>query len=181
MAMCSVDRKAMGIWMTTINKSTSKGFLVDAQVMDSLVISLSKFTSVLNPSSPKPALAFGENDKMRMATEAVFALSSRHEALLVSHTLLGLRRRYASSMWNASALQNMRLVILLIRNIAAGGCRRRECVSSDLHVCEKCFNIGNCGWQTSSKSLNSILLATGHNHAASCMAGLLRFLHRVYI
>ncbi len=80
---------AMGLWVTTINKGTPTGFLMGAQVMDSLVISLSKFTSVLNPSSPKPALAFGENDKMRMATEAVFALSSRHEAHLVSHTLLG--------------------------------------------------------------------------------------------
>lgn len=51
------------------------------QVMDSLVISLSKFTSVLNPSSPKPAMAFGENDKMRMATETVFALASRWASL----------------------------------------------------------------------------------------------------
>eukprot|EP00884_Botryococcus_braunii_P022699 jgi/Botrbrau1/9112/Bobra.0305s0016.2 len=48
------------------------------EVMDSLVISLSKFTSVLNPTSPKPAMAFGENEKMRMATETVFALASRY-------------------------------------------------------------------------------------------------------
>lgn len=46
-------------------------------VMDSLVVSLSKFTAALDPSTPRPALAFGENEKARMATQALFTLANR--------------------------------------------------------------------------------------------------------
>lgn len=45
--------------------------------MDSLVVSLSKFTSMLNPLAFKPVIAFGENDKARAATEAVFTVANR--------------------------------------------------------------------------------------------------------
>ena len=47
------------------------------EVMDSLVVSLSKFTSILDPGTPKPALAFGENEKVRMATQTMFTLANR--------------------------------------------------------------------------------------------------------
>ena len=45
--------------------------------MDSLVVSLSKFTSPLNPLAPKPVISFGDNDNARMATEAVFTVANR--------------------------------------------------------------------------------------------------------
>lgn len=67
----------MCLFVSSVGDWLNGGCLPVLKVMDSLVISLSKFTSVLNPSSPKPAMAFGENDKMRMATETVFALASR--------------------------------------------------------------------------------------------------------
>ena len=47
------------------------------QVMDSMLVSLSKFTAVLNPAALKPAVTFGENEKARMATETVFLLANR--------------------------------------------------------------------------------------------------------
>ena len=47
------------------------------QVMDSLVVSLSKFTSPLNPLAFKPVVTFGENEKARIATEAVFTVANR--------------------------------------------------------------------------------------------------------
>lgn len=47
------------------------------EVMDSLIVSLSKFTSILDPSVAKPTLAFGENEKARMATQAMFTLANR--------------------------------------------------------------------------------------------------------
>ena len=47
------------------------------EVMDSLVVSLSKFTASLDPAAPKPALAFGENEKARMATQTLFTLANR--------------------------------------------------------------------------------------------------------
>ena len=45
--------------------------------MDSLVVSLSKFTSPLNPLAFKPVITFGENEKARVATEAVFTVANR--------------------------------------------------------------------------------------------------------
>lgn len=42
------------------------------QVMDSLVVALSKFTMLLNPAVPKPTVAFGEDGKARMSMEAIF-------------------------------------------------------------------------------------------------------------
>lgn len=45
--------------------------------MDSLVVSLSKFTSLLNPAAFKPVVVFGENEKARAATEAVFTVANR--------------------------------------------------------------------------------------------------------
>lgn len=37
------------------------------EVMDSIVVSLCKFTAVLNPNGPKPTIAFGEDYKARQA------------------------------------------------------------------------------------------------------------------
>ncbi|KAK9828895.1 hypothetical protein WJX72_002652 [[Myrmecia] bisecta] len=48
------------------------------EVMDSLLVSLTKFTALLNPAASKPAVAFGENEKARMATETVFELANRY-------------------------------------------------------------------------------------------------------
>ncbi|KAL0041048.1 hypothetical protein WJX77_003321 [Trebouxia sp. C0004] len=48
------------------------------EVMDSLVVSLSKFTSPLNPLAFKPVVTFGENEKARIATEAVFTVANRY-------------------------------------------------------------------------------------------------------
>ncbi len=48
------------------------------QVMDSLVVSLSKFTFPLNPLAFKPVVTFGENEKARIATEAVFTVANRY-------------------------------------------------------------------------------------------------------
>lgn len=53
------------------------------EVMDSLVVSLSKFTSILDPSTSKPALAFGENEKVRMATQTMFTLANRSGSSLL--------------------------------------------------------------------------------------------------
>jgi len=50
--------------------------------MDSLVVSLSKFTSPLNPLAFKPVVTFGENEKARIATEAVFTVANRYVAAL---------------------------------------------------------------------------------------------------
>ena len=47
------------------------------EVMDSLIVSLSKFTAILDPAASKPALAFGENEKARMATQTMFTLANR--------------------------------------------------------------------------------------------------------
>ena len=54
------------------------------QVMDSLVVSLSKFTAPLTPgASPKPIVAFGFDDKGRMATETIFTVANRQVCLFV--------------------------------------------------------------------------------------------------
>ena len=45
--------------------------------MDSLVESLSKFTALLNPAMPRTAVAFGENEKARSATQTFFAIANR--------------------------------------------------------------------------------------------------------
>lgn len=45
--------------------------------MDSLVVSLCKWTTLLEPSHPKPAVAFGEHPKARLATEVVFQVANR--------------------------------------------------------------------------------------------------------
>ncbi|XP_077214275.1 ARF guanine-nucleotide exchange factor GNOM-like [Tasmannia lanceolata] len=47
-------------------------------VLDDLVVSLCKFTTLLNPSSvDEPVLAFGDDTKARMATVAVFTIANR--------------------------------------------------------------------------------------------------------
>lgn len=48
------------------------------EVMDSLVVSLCKFTTMLNPAVPKPTVAFGEDFKSRQAAETVFMLANRY-------------------------------------------------------------------------------------------------------
>ncbi len=55
------------------------------QVMDSLVVSLSKFTSPLNPLAFKPVVTFGENEKARIATEAVFTVANRYARAFHKH------------------------------------------------------------------------------------------------
>ncbi|GMH15286.1 hypothetical protein Nepgr_017127 [Nepenthes gracilis] len=48
-------------------------------VLDDLVISLCKFTTLLNPSSAEePVLAFGDDSKARMATVTVFTIANRY-------------------------------------------------------------------------------------------------------
>ena len=47
------------------------------QVMDALVVSLAKWTVLLDPQAQKPSVAFGDNAKACLATEAVFALANR--------------------------------------------------------------------------------------------------------
>ncbi|XVF03282.1 hypothetical protein REPUB_Repub04eG0248000 [Reevesia pubescens] len=48
-------------------------------VLDDLVVSLCKFTTLLNPSSvEEPVLAFGDNSKARMATVTVFTIANRY-------------------------------------------------------------------------------------------------------
>ncbi|KAI4299535.1 hypothetical protein L6164_032986 [Bauhinia variegata] len=48
-------------------------------VLDDLVVSLCKFTALLNPSSvEKPVLAFGDDAKARMATVTVFTIANRY-------------------------------------------------------------------------------------------------------
>jgi hypothetical protein len=46
-------------------------------VLDSLVESLTKYTLVLNPASPKAAVLFGFNAKAKLATETIFELANR--------------------------------------------------------------------------------------------------------
>ena len=48
-----------------------------AQVMDSLVVLLCKWTQILDPTAAKPAVAFGELPKCRMAMEVVFQVANR--------------------------------------------------------------------------------------------------------
>ncbi|CAL8465729.1 g5265 [Coccomyxa elongata] len=48
------------------------------EVLDSLLASLTKYTALLNPLSPKASVLFGLYDKARMATEAVFELANRY-------------------------------------------------------------------------------------------------------
>ena len=47
------------------------------QVMDNLVASLGRYTQLLNPAFAKPAIAFGESDKARLAAEAVFNIANQ--------------------------------------------------------------------------------------------------------
>ncbi|KAL3654263.1 hypothetical protein CASFOL_003944 [Castilleja foliolosa] len=48
-------------------------------VLDDLLVSLCKFTSLLNPSSvEEPVLAFGDDAKARMATVTVFTIANRY-------------------------------------------------------------------------------------------------------
>ena len=47
------------------------------QVMDALVVSLAKWTVLLDPHAPRPSVAFGDNPKARLATEAIFLLANR--------------------------------------------------------------------------------------------------------
>ncbi len=53
--------------------------------MDSLVVSLSKFTFPLNPLAFKPVVTFGENEKARVATEAVFTVANRYARAFHKH------------------------------------------------------------------------------------------------
>lgn len=45
--------------------------------MDSLVVSLCKWTTLLDPNVPKPTVAFGEHPKACMAMEVVFQVAHR--------------------------------------------------------------------------------------------------------
>ena len=47
-------------------------------VMDNLVISLCKFSALLNPTALKPAVTFGNDDKARVAVVCVFSLAHRY-------------------------------------------------------------------------------------------------------
>ena len=62
------------------------------QVLDSLITSLTKHTSLLNPAVPQAAIAFGADELSCLATETMFELANRsgpapnalRHALLVS-------------------------------------------------------------------------------------------------
>eukprot|EP00898_Chlorokybus_atmophyticus_P000253 jgi/Chlat1/1228/Chrsp115S01684 len=46
-------------------------------VLDNLVISLCKFTTLLNPTAEKPSVAFGNDTKARMAAVTVFSIANK--------------------------------------------------------------------------------------------------------
>eukprot|EP00899_Mesostigma_viride_P015080 jgi/Mesvir1/23573/Mv18269-RA.2 len=46
-------------------------------VLDNLVVSLCKFTTLLNPTAQKPCVAFGEDIKARMAALTVFSIANK--------------------------------------------------------------------------------------------------------
>ena len=48
------------------------------QVMDRLVVALSKFTALLDASAAKPVLAFGENERARLAMQTLFTIANRN-------------------------------------------------------------------------------------------------------
>ncbi|KAK9918480.1 hypothetical protein WJX75_004379 [Coccomyxa subellipsoidea] len=48
------------------------------EVLDSLMVALTKYTALLNPASPKATIAFGLNPKARAATETLFELANRY-------------------------------------------------------------------------------------------------------
>lgn len=47
------------------------------QVLDSLITSLAKHTSILNPAMPQASIAFGADELSCMATETMFELANR--------------------------------------------------------------------------------------------------------
>ena len=47
------------------------------EVVDSIVVSLSKFATVLHPGAPKSVVAFGESEKARLAVETMFTIANR--------------------------------------------------------------------------------------------------------
>lgn len=49
---------------------------------DSAVLVLAKFTTTLNPSIPKPRVAFGRDPKACAAVEAMLQMVNRYDALL---------------------------------------------------------------------------------------------------
>jgi hypothetical protein len=49
------------------------------------VASLSRYTQLLNPAFAKPAIAFGESDKARLAAEAVFNIANQCVSCLLHH------------------------------------------------------------------------------------------------
>ena len=50
--------------------------------------SLSRYTQLLNPAFAKPAIAFGESDKARLAAEAVFNIANQCVSRLCISTWL---------------------------------------------------------------------------------------------
>lgn len=53
-----------------------------SDVLDNLVISLCKFSTLLAPPGENPLYTFGRDYKARMATLAVFKITRRHAGLL---------------------------------------------------------------------------------------------------
>lgn len=47
------------------------------EVVDSIIVSLAKFSGVLHPGAPKSVAAYGESFKARAAVETMFAIASR--------------------------------------------------------------------------------------------------------
>jgi hypothetical protein len=52
--------------------------------VDSIMVSLSKFCTVLHPGSPKSVVAFGESEKARLAVETMFTIANRCSGSLVA-------------------------------------------------------------------------------------------------
>lgn len=63
--------------MTIWHQQVAQRPLQVDEVVDSVVISLSKFAGVLHPGSPKSVAAFGESEKARAAVEAMFLIANR--------------------------------------------------------------------------------------------------------
>ena len=60
-----------------------------AQVLDSLITSLTKHTSLLSPAIPQASIAFGADEMSCMATETMFELANRCSPLLLCSPALG--------------------------------------------------------------------------------------------
>lgn len=62
------------------------GMFGGLQEMDTLLASLTTYTSVLDPPSSRAVIAFGQSDKARGALQAVFEVCNRYAPLFVGQS-----------------------------------------------------------------------------------------------